>query len=78
MLRTPALLCWSHWPLEAFPIFSHAQGPPKAVLPEEDYSAHIDAIIERDFFPDIPKLRSIRQAQVAGARNWRRAALHCF
>jgi hypothetical protein len=55
------------------------QGPPKAVLPEEDYTAHINAIIERDFFPDIPKLRSqmeweqavasgdpqrIRQAQV--------------
>eukprot|EP00967_Tisochrysis_lutea_P025419 scaffold29347_cov22-Tisochrysis_lutea.AAC.1 len=33
-------------------------GPPKQVLDEDEYVAHIEAIVERDYFPDIPKLRS--------------------
>jgi len=63
-------------------------GPPKQVLDEDEYVAHIEAIVERDYFPDIPKLRSqleweqavntgdpflIRQAQINIAR--RRAGL---
>jgi len=64
------------------------EGPPKAVLAEEEFTAQLEAIIERDFFPDIPKLHNqlewaqavnsgdpalIRAAQVNIAR--RRAGL---
>ncbi|KAG1677253.1 hypothetical protein FOA52_013452 [Chlamydomonas sp. UWO 241] len=30
----------------------------KEVLDEETYTSHIEAIIERDYFPDVPKMRS--------------------
>ncbi|KAJ9528829.1 hypothetical protein QJQ45_000071 [Haematococcus lacustris] len=33
-------------------------GHAKAVLPEEDFTAGVEAIIERDYFPDIPKMRN--------------------
>lgn len=38
---------------------THHNGRPHAqVLPEDEYLASIEAIVERDFFPDIQKMRS--------------------
>lgn len=33
-------------------------GPKKAVLEEDEYVSALGAIIERDFFPDLSKLKS--------------------
>lgn len=35
-----------------------APRPKALVLDEDEWAAQLEAIIERDFFPDIPKLQS--------------------
>jgi Nuclear protein Es2 len=47
----------------------------QTVLEEEEWTEKIEAIVERDFFPDIPKLQNklewlqVRSPSVGGARK---------
>jgi protein DGCR14 len=43
---------------QAVTVLPGEAGHNKVVLPEDDYAAGVEAIIERDYFPDIPKLRN--------------------
>lgn len=49
----------------------------QVVLSEEEYTSRLAAIIERDFFPDLPKTRAKLQASaLAQATHWRTCTQH--
>ncbi|EIE23988.1 hypothetical protein COCSUDRAFT_53177 [Coccomyxa subellipsoidea C-169] len=44
--------------LEEIPVHARGSGSGPVVLDEDDWTDRIEAIIERDFFPDIPKMQN--------------------